>query len=251
MKRMAKIVMTMLTSAATLAACGPPPYASIPDDAPTKNKEFQSLEERVRVLEESMPLLACGPELRALFRDIRRECNAGTALESEGASEGKTADQPESSTCKVEQLKGAIASAERDLETRSIGQKLISLLRHEVVYLSDRDTISSWREKRLRLLAAERRLPSTRFLIVSAPIPSSADGERRAAVVRNRLSALGIPNRESVADGDAVRHVVRFDNPWIYRILVPPNMLKPADRPVPPEPRDFERAVYIFRSECL
>jgi hypothetical protein len=239
--------MLLLTS----AACGGPVATTTPDEPPLRSRDIQGLEDRVHILEDSLPLLACGPELRALFRDIRRECNGGAPADSEASAEGKpAAPRTEAATCKVEQLKGAIASAERDLDTRSIGQKLVSLLRHEVVYLSDSLTVSSVREKRLRLLAAERRLPSTRFLVVTAPGNSNIDAERRANAVIARLSSLGIPLRETLTDGET-RSVSRFDYPWIYRINVPQQSLKPADRPVPPEPRDPEKAVYIFRSECL
>ncbi len=136
------------------------------------------------------------------------------------------------------------------MDTHSIGQKLVSLLRHEVVYVSSDDKLTSSRERRLRLLAAERRLPSTRFLAVTAPVSTSQEAEHRARVVINRLIELGIPEFEIIKDGTSERRVRRFDNPWIYRITVPPQLLKPGDRPIPPESRDPQRAVYVFRTDC-
>ena len=208
-----------------------------------------SLTDRIRILEDSLPLLACGPEMRALFRDIRKECNAGVPGEVEGEA-GKGAHRAEAGSCKAEQLTGAIAGAERDMDTRSIGQKLVSLLRHEVVYVSDDGKLTSSRDKRLQILAEERRLPSTRFLAVTAPVNTSREAELRARAVIDRLIALGVPEVETIVDGSSERRVRRFDNPWVYRITVPPQLLKPGDRPIPPEPRDPQRAVYIFRTDC-
>jgi hypothetical protein len=194
--------------------------------------EIAALQERVRGLEESMPLLACGPELRALFRDIRKECSASAPAETEAAADGRArVSKLEGGSCRTEQMKGAIASAERELDTKSIGQKLISLLRHEVVYLSDNLMPSSGREKRLRTLVTERRLPSTRFLVVTAPIPSSAEAEKRAGAVVELLKSYGLPEREVVLEGETKREVNRFDKPWIYKVMIPALQLKPADRP--------------------
>lgn len=208
-----------------------------------------SLTDRIRILEDSLPLLACGPEMRALFRDIRKECNAGIPGEGEGEP-AKGGRHAEVTTCKTEQLTGAITSLERDMDIRSIGPKLVQLLRHEVVYVSDDGKLASARDKRLQLLASERRLPSTRFLAVTAPVNSTQEAEQRARAVIDRLIQLGIPEVETIVDGNTERRVRRFDNPWVYRMTVPPQLLKPADRPIPPEPRDPQRAVYIFRTDC-
>lgn len=35
---------------------------------------LESLNERIRVVEESLPLLACGPEVKALLQDVRALC---------------------------------------------------------------------------------------------------------------------------------------------------------------------------------
>lgn len=235
-----------------MASCLPA-VAPVVNPSPQKLQELinavAGLTDRVGVLEENLPLLACGPEMRALFRDIRKECNAGV-LPDPDSEESKGARRSEVASCKAEQLTGAIAGAERDMDTHSIGQKLVSLLRHEVVYVSSDDKLTSSRERRLRLLAAERRLPSTRFLAVTAPVSTSQEAEHRARVVINRLIELGIPEFEIIKDGTSERRVRRFDNPWIYRITVPPQLLKPGDRPIPPESRDPQRAVYVFRTDC-
>ena len=44
------------------------------DSADQEHSEMALLSDRVRVLEESLPLLACGPELRALLHDVRELC---------------------------------------------------------------------------------------------------------------------------------------------------------------------------------
>lgn len=235
-----------------LAACAPALAPAVDNSAQVlqlMQKNIDGLTDRVRDLEDSLPLLACGPEMRALFRDIRKECNAGVPAEGE-AEENKGARRWDVASCKTEQLTGAIAGAERDMDTRSIGQKLLSLLRHEVVYVSEESKLTSSREKRLQVLASERRLPSTRFLVVTAPVNTSQEAERRARAVIDRLIQMGIPEFEVVKDGSSERRVRRFDNPWVYRIAVPSQLLKPGDRPIPPEPRDPQRAVYIFRTDC-
>src|SRR4051812_615368 len=66
---------------------------------------ISTLNARVHVLEESVPLLACGPEVRALFRDIRKECSASAVVQVE-ARQGKAPGGPPS--CQTNQLTGAI-----------------------------------------------------------------------------------------------------------------------------------------------
>lgn len=240
-----------LAGAVLLGGCAAP-AAPAPDPSAqllqALQKALAGTNDRVRILEDSLPLLACGPELRALFRDIRKECNAAPLAPSDGETR-RSAVLREGGSCKAEQLTGAITGTERDT-THPIGQMLISLLRHEVVYVSDSGKITSARDKRLALLAAERRLPSTRFLAVTAPVGSTQDAEKRARVVIDRLIQLGIPEVEIITEGDSERKVRRFDNPWVYRITVPQQQLKPVDRSVPPESRDPQRAVYIFRTDC-
>lgn len=235
-----------------LAASGCAPEVSVTPDPTAQlvqslQRAVASLGDRVHNLEESLPLLACGPEMRALFRDIRKECNASSSAAAEG--EPRRGQAREAGSCKAEQLTGAITGAERDT-THPIGQMLISLLRHEVVYVSDDGKLTSAREKRLAILASERRLPSTRFLAVTAPVSSAQGAEQRARAVIDRLIQLGIPESEMIMDGDVERRVRRFDNPWVYRITMPTQLLKPVDRSVPPESRDLQRAVYIFRTDC-
>lgn len=243
---------TVLTACLSLGACAPVLAPAADNSAQVLqalHKNVEGLTDRVRVLEDSLPLLACGPEMRALFRDIRKECNAGVPPDGD-PEEAKAAHRFDAVSCKAEQLTGAIAGAERDMDTRSIGQKLISLLRHEVVYVSEDGKLTSSREKRLQVLASERRLPSTRFLVVTAPVNTSQEAERRARTVIDSLIRMGIPEFETIKDGSSERRVRRFDNPWVYRITVPSQLLKPGDRPIPPEPRDAQRAVYIFRTDC-
>lgn len=198
------------------------------------------LSERVRVLEESLPLLACGPELQALIRDARQLC-------SEKAPGGK----PELDTgggCNEKVMKVALATAERDMETRSIGQKLLSLLRHEVAYLNGDGRLSTKREQRLQALARERLLPSTRFLVVAG----GADAAHRIDLTLDRLRAYGIKDTEIIAEAGDEKVVRRFERPWNLKLNVPLQQMPLVDRPVPPaEPRDIERAVFVFRTDCL
>ena len=211
-------------------------------------KALEIMSGRVRVLEQSVPLLACGPEIRALVRDIRKECNEGTRVVSLEVSPDSESALSRA-TCKTENIQGAIASAERDMD-RSISQLLLTVFRHEVVYTSENNHISSMRQKRLANLAAEPRLPSTRYLVVTAPVNSLQDAEQRARTVMDLLIELGIPESETVFEGTEARHLHRFDRPWFYRLNISPQMLRPTDRPIPPEPRDTQRAVYIFRTDC-
>lgn len=212
---------------------------------------LEGLTTRVRVLEESLPLLACGPELRALFHDIRMECESGGAVQSSSAPPPKV-ENIEPGSCKAQQIDPRVYAAERDMgltgRQRNMGTYLLSLLRHEVVYVGANGKISSRQEQRLRALAAERRLPSTRFLIIA----SGADVDTRTKVVTEKLQAFGIPPKESVVEGGARSEVSRFERPWNYRLGVTFTQMTPIDRPMgPAEPRDIERAVFVFRTDCL
>lgn len=221
-----------LSSIEATAPAGPP--QSRLDRIELRIAELNS---QVVMLQESLPLLMCGPELRALFREIRRECSASapeplsTPATAPGSSEN-------SSLCPPAQLRGALTTAQRDLNSRSIGASLLSLLRHEVVYLDDRqDMISSLRRKRLADLVGERVLSTTRFLLVTAPVRGMPDAQRRAKVVMDALIQQGIKPE-------------LFDKPWLYSLRIGVAQMRTVDRPVPTESSDVERAVYVFRVDC-
>ena len=199
-----------------------------------KDDEIAMLIERVRVLEEIIPLLACGPEIRALIQDVRSLCETMT--------DGYT--EP---ICDEKKLKIAIVKAERELDAK-VGKKLLQVLRHEVLYLSANGEISSRRRERLSALAQERRLPGTKFLIIAG----GDDGLQRARFARSLLIKEGIPAKESVhADDGSTKQVDRYETAWKLSLSVTPNELRPLDRPSALEPKDMNRAVFIFRIDYL
>lgn len=207
-------------------------------------EQVQEVRGHLANLENSLRYLACGPELRALLMQIRYECSAPHASSTAPASaEGNmTPPSPPPVTvptgCTSKYLQGAITKAERDLNTRSIGTTLMSLLRHEVIYLDERsDELSSLREQRLRDFIAETRLPVTRYLIVTSATRGAPDAERRAKVVQDLMVRRGIE-----AD--------RFDKPWLYSLRTTAAQLRPVDRPGLGENRDLDRAVFVFRTDC-
>jgi len=232
--------MSQLECASTQAIVGPSPSTKPPEVEPD-HSELALLGDRVRVLEESLPLLACGPELRALIRDARQLC-------SNKAASGASAAARVSTECNEKDMKVALVTAEKDLETKSIGQKLLSVLRHEVVYPRADGKIATKREDRIKTLARERLLPSTRFLMIAG----GSDATQRMDAVRARLMEYGVKETEVVMDGDKENTVQRFEKPWNLRLRVPLQQLPLVDRPVPPaEARDIERAVFVFRTDCL
>lgn len=191
-----------------------------------------SIEARVDAIEGALTLLACGPELRTMLRDLREECRE---------------------SCDESQLKVVLRDAKEKFAVRSIGEKLLTLLRHEVVYISvPTAEIASERQKRLREFIAERRLPSTRYVLITAPLPTRTAGEERALAVSRWLTNNGLSEPESLADvGASPRPDHRIEPPWPYKLDIKPFMLKPVDRPVPPEHPDYERAVFVLRTDCL
>jgi hypothetical protein len=227
-------------------ACGPvlatqptplPPQASGEGGA---GSDLVTLEGRIRNLEESLPLLACGPELRALIHHARQVCNNKQPAAPKGG-------QASGGECNERDIKLYISMAERDLETNSIGLKLLSVLRHETVYPRPDGKIGTKREERLKALAKESLLPSTKFLLVAG----GPDAMQRIDLVHNRLLEYGVKDHETMTEGDKEISVDRFEKPWNVRLKVPLQQLRLVDRPIPPtEPRDQERAVYVFRTDC-
>lgn len=227
-------------------ACAPV-LANQSAQAPTQNASeggpgsaLASLEERLRNVEDSLPLLACGPELRALIHHARQVCN-------NKPPPGPKSSQAGGGECNEKDIKLYISMAERDLETDSIGLKLLSVLRHETVYPRPDGKLGTKREERLKALAKESMLPSTKFLLVAG----GPDAMQRIEAVHNRLLDYGVKDHETMIDGDKEISVERFEKPWNVRLKVPLQRLRLVDRPIPPtEPRDQERAVYVFRTDC-
>ena len=224
----------------SLTACVTVPSKSDPVPEPS-HSELTLLTDRVRVLEESLPLLACGPELRALIQDARQLCSEKPAPQSK-------ADASTGGECNEKVMKVALATAERDMETKSVGQKLLSVLRHEVAYMTADGRLSAKREQRLKSLARERLLPSTRFLLVAG----GPDSAHRIELMTDRLRSYGIKDTDLVTEGGVEKTVHRFERPWNLKLNIPLLQIPLVDRPVPPaEPRDLDRAVFVFRTDCL
>jgi len=196
--------------------------------------DLASLLERIRVIESILPIFVCGPELRALLSEVREACDT-------------PAESSEDSICREKQLKIAVMKAGRELDV-SVGKKLLSVLRHEVLYLTPNGEISSRREQRLSVMAKERRLPSTKFLIIAG----GEDGPQRARHARTLLIKAGIPEKEMALGDDGVeKEVSRFEAAWNYPLDLKSSDLKNYDRPSAMEPKDMSRAVFIFRTDYL
>ncbi len=194
---------------------------------------LESLNERIRVVEESLPLLACGPEVKALLQDVRALC-----------------EQPSADSlpiCDEKKLKIAIVKAERELDQR-VGKKLLAVLRHEILYLTENGELASKRAERVAVMAKERRMPSTKFLIVAG----GDDGLVRARHARALLVKHGIPEKERVVESDGtIKEVERFETAWKLPLNVQATDLRSFDKPSALEPKDLSRAVFVFRTDYL
>lgn len=209
--------------------------------AANRDTELTSLHERVKVLEACLPLLACGPELRSLIQGVRKLCSEPSS------STDRTSNSP--AECREQDIKVALAMAERELETKSIGTKLLRLLRHEVLYPNaEGNIVASQRLQRLATLAKERLLPSTRFLVVAG----GPGAMIRIGAVQALLREYGIKDRDIVMEAEHPVTIERFERPWNLRLGVTWAQLPAVDRPVPPaESRELDRAVYVFRTDCM
>lgn len=178
---------------------------------------------RLALVEQSVRMLACGPELRSLFSNIEAACRA-------------------TQNCSKSQLSTPMASFEDD-SREDLGQTLMTTMRHEVVYPAYKGVFSELRKDRLDVFSKEAvksQLGGTRYLLVTAPIPNEEEARQRAVRVHDELVQQGLPKE-------------KFENPWIYRLFkqdVQWRKFRPVDQPVQAELKDLSRAVFVFRVSC-
>lgn len=211
---------------------------------------------RIERLENALTLFVCGPQLKVLINEARAMCTN----DAEGAPGNNTGGaKPAEPVCNDVDLKVPLAVAERELleaapnprlrrvgpgrgqdielSEKNIGGKLMAL-RHEVIYLNADGSLASTRMERVRAFAEEKRLPFTRFLIIT-------DGENainRAVVAKQLLEKVlaDVGGHEP-----AMRSAPLFEPPWIIPMRV---RLFGPDRRQPVEPKN--PAVFIFRTDC-
>lgn len=182
--------------------------------------------ERIAAIEQSVHMLACGPELRSLFDNIKRACSAGVG-----------------DNCSKNQLMTPLAAFRADV-SESVGPTLMTTMRHEVIYPTPKSGISVTRQDRLDAFARDAsrsQLEGTRYLLVTAPVPNDAEATRRAQLVRDELVKLGLSEP-------------RFTSPWIYRLFDQDahwRKFAPVDQPLSTEVKDLGRAVFVFRVSCF
>ena len=218
-----------------LASCAAITEDVQPDSKPAtvgyRNPADSELEERVRRLEAGISLLQCGPPLKALMQSARKLCTNG-GIDSMGKK------------CDEKRLKLPIENARQELGRMNVGDYLLTMLRHEVIYMTNGIDISEQRKKRLRIFASEPRQSTTRYLIVTG----AEDGEQRAQVVQDTFSAM-IRAAEVGHDISLPSVQVVFEKPWLMRL--PLSRVLGADRPLPPgEPNDISKAVFLIRTDC-
>ncbi|HNN94215.1 MAG TPA: hypothetical protein PKI03_18185 [Pseudomonadota bacterium] len=212
---------------------------------------------RIERLENTLTLFVCGPQLKVLINEARAMCaNEDESVKETGNNRGGERAEP---MCNDKKLKVPLAVAERELleaapnpraarggagrvrdielSEQNIGGKLMAL-RHEVIYLNGDGTLASTRMQRLRAFAEEKRLPFTRFLIIT-----DGEGAPNRAVAAKQLLEKVLAEQASTEP--AMRSAPMFEPPWIIPMRV---RLFGPDRRQPMEPRI--PAVFIFRTDC-
>lgn len=212
---------------------------------------------RIERLEKALTLFVCGPQLKVLINEARATCS--NEAESAAGSPAGGDEQRAQPMCNSKKLKVPLAVAEHELleaapsprvgrgspgrvlnielTEQNIGGKLMAL-RHEVIYLNADGTLASKRMERLRAFADEKRLPFTRFLIIT----DVEDGTNRAVAAKHLLEkVLTGPNGPE----HEMRSAPLFEPPWIIPMRV---RLFGPDRRQPLEPSN--PAVFIFRTDC-
>lgn len=208
---------------------------------------------RIERIEKALTLFVCGPQLKVLINEARAMCS------NERENGNESGQEPAQPMCNDKKLKVPLAVAERELleaapnqrpgraslgrvrelelSEQNIGGKLMAL-RHEVVYLNGEGTVATARLERLRAFAEEKRLPFTRFLIIT----DGDDASNRAVVAKQLLEKV-------LAEGGSRDHEMRsapmFEPPWIIPMRV---RLFGPDRRQAMEPKN--PAVFIFRTDC-
>lgn len=197
-------------------------------------------------MKDGLQVLLCQPEIRDLLTKIRSECPAeGGAAAVEAAAEGAEAEKGATGSesrqsCPTPKLKGAFFQLKRQFNNTPVGPTLLNYIRHAIVYMTpESDQIADAREKKIKELAEEYRLPRTRYAVLVSPAKSGApDADRRGKVIIEHLLKHGVP--ASLIDG-----------PWIYNLgLKQGDLKRMTDQPVENEGRDLDRAVVILRTDC-
>lgn len=188
----------------------------------SQGQRMEAMEEE---LSDGLSLALCRPELRQLLEDVQRECTAPT--------QGATAA---TASCTTKQIQPAVIAADPEHKGRFL--KMMSFLRHEVVYIpQSRAVLTPQRKDRLKRLASQAMLRHTVFLVVSHPEAGTDEARRRAEYIEGLLFYYGIPR-------DKIRQ-------WLYAF--PTNrqdIERPTDRPGLGEPVELERGVWVFRADC-
>lgn len=228
-----------------------------PGDSATEPISLEQAIGRIERLEKALTLFVCGPQLKVLMNEARAMCTNGRDMGPLSGNPGSS--EPAEPMCNDKKLKVPLAVAERELveatpspragrgnvsrlrdmelSEQNMGGKLMAL-RHEVIYLNAEGTVASTRMERLRIFADEKRLPFTRFLIIT----DGEDAANRALVAKQLLEKV-------LAERNPSEHEMRstplFEPPWIIPMRV---RLFGPDRRQPMEPKN--PAVYIFRTDC-
>lgn len=214
------------------AGCGlwPQPRPPGPPGSDGSGASDSELSLRVERLEDALSMLQCGPPLKALMHEARHMCTVVP-----NSTEQK---------CDEKRMRIALLNAEREFGERNIGDRLVTLLRHEVVYLSKSLKISQSRAQRLLAFAKESRQPTTRYLLVSG----GDDAQAKIDVVREAFKQA-LAQAEVSRDRPTGLSDDLFEQPWLIRLRT--TKITGADKPLTPgEPPDLERAVFLFRTDC-
>lgn len=128
---------------------------------------------------------------------------------------------------------------------------------HVVAYLDahkTRDDLIPLRRTQLRDLVHKNRLLSTRFIVVSHPMDSSADSvsdaEKRASEVVDFIREIGKTDSDEPVQ-------LKIHGPWVFRYRLSGSDIerilqrgKQLDRPIGREPQDLRKGIWVFRTDC-
>ena len=212
------------------AGCGlwPQPRPPGPPGSDGSGASDSELSIRVERLEDALSMLQCGPPLKALMHEARHMCTVVP-----NSTEQK---------CDEKRMRIALLNAEREFGERNIGDRLVTLLRHEVVYLPKSLRISPPRAQRLLAFAKESRQSTTRYLLVSGGDDAQAKIDAVREAFKQALAEASRDRPTGLSDD-------LFEQPWLIRLRT--TKITGADKPLPPgEPPDLERAVFLFRTDC-